>query len=300
MTSVVNGTVTRNGPHAVSGSSSSNENSNTGVLNSTATYTSFQLDNEFAFDFLPTSTWETLEPASNWDTGSSTARPDSRQSLTPVSTPTPRPPSQPDYNSPATTIPAQSPLSHFVAQPSPSVGNPATPASSYTASFNFSPLGSAVGDTAASTNNYHGMEGGGGLDDQKENKIEESIMESGRLRTLLTKPPVSLESNVDNTGTNTADTKNRILIGLLNHQDEDESGRMDNRSSPRGGRGSTSSTSSFTGGGEIKTSTSGGGSGGTAGGNNILLQKVRRGLFFDIILNWIFFINFMFSIPTRQ
>lgn len=256
MTSVVNGTagVSRNGPPPVSsGNSNSGDNSSASNANpltvsansTTATSFSSFLDNDF-IDLLPHSTWE-LEP--QWVE----ARPDSRQSVTPVSTPTPRPPSQPAY-SPATTV-AQSPLQHFVGQQSPSVPNPTTPAPSYSAAFTFSPLGGeSLGfpsmDAAGTPNSE--------TKDSKANVMEEaqSMMEdSGRLRTLLMKPPNSVESAEG------GETKNRILIGLLNHQD-DEEGRQDNRSSPRGSRASMAAGPSDL----AKPS---------APGANILLQKVN-------------------------
>ncbi|KAJ8978181.1 hypothetical protein NQ317_009669 [Molorchus minor] len=83
MTSVVNGT--RNGPPVTPTSDISTTSSNTLLNTNTTTSfaTTFNLDNDFNFDIFPSSTWE-LETAL-----------DSRQSVTPVSTPTPRPPATP-------------------------------------------------------------------------------------------------------------------------------------------------------------------------------------------------------------
>lgn len=98
MTSVVNGsTTTRNGPPAIcSSSSSSNHALLPGTNNNlSSSYTSYSLDNDFNIitnlDFGTNSTWD-LDPP-NWSQEG--ARPDSRQSITPVSTP--RPPSNPSY-----------------------------------------------------------------------------------------------------------------------------------------------------------------------------------------------------------
>ncbi|KAJ8920909.1 hypothetical protein NQ315_015702, partial [Exocentrus adspersus] len=213
MTSVVNGT--RNGPPVCSGGDSSTTSSNNALLNTNTTTsftTAFNLDNDFNFDIFPTSTWE-LE-ATNWQ---ETTRPDSRQSVTPVSTPTPRPPSNPSYSNAPTVV--HSPLaSHFGTQPSPTVPNPSTPANPYGSTFPFSPL---------NEQNYPMEE----QKDTKGNVLEEAAMmaDSNRLRILLTKPP-----NNQADSANEADkSRDRILKELLNQQDEDSS-KMDNRSSPRG------------------------------------------------------------------
>ncbi|KAG5896380.1 hypothetical protein JTB14_009587 [Gonioctena quinquepunctata] len=212
MTSVVNGT--RNGPPPnCSGSDSSTTSSSNATLLNTSnpTFSTFNIDNEFSFnDIFPTSTWE-IETASWQET-----RSDSRHSVTPVSTPTPRPPSNPSYSN-APTVVQSSP---FATQPSPTVPNPSTPANHYPNNFSFSPI---------NDQSYPPMEE---QKDTKANVMEEaSIMsESNRLRNLLMNPP----NNADNNDKN----KDRILKELLNQQDED-SLRNDNRCSPRGlsGRG---------------------------------------------------------------
>lgn len=229
MPSVVNGTRTK-GP----ATSSNNNLLNT---NTTTSFSTLNFENEFNFDIFPTSTWE-LESTSWGD-----ARPDSRQSVTPVSTPTPRPPSAPAYSPVATNV-AQSPLAAFVTQPSPTVPNPATPYGGGT--FSFSPM----------AENSYPMEEQ--KPESKGNVMEEAssmMADSGRLRNLLTKPQNSNESASDAESRN----KNRILKGLLNQQDEDES-RNENRSSPRSVARSMSGPSEM----GVKTS--------SAGGNNMLLQ----------------------------
>ncbi|XP_018571152.1 nuclear receptor coactivator 1 isoform X2 [Anoplophora glabripennis] len=239
MTSVVNGT--RNGPPVCSGGDSSTTTSNNTLLNTNTTTsftTAFNLDNDFNFDIFPTSTWE-LEPTSWQD-----ARPDSRQSVTPVSTPTPRPPSNPSYSNAPTVV--HSPLSHFGTQPSPTVPNPSTPANPYGNTFPFSPL---------NEQNYPMEE----QKDTKGNALEEAVV-SNRLRILLTKPPNNVET------ANEADkSRDRILKELLNQQDED-SNKIDNRSSPRGlmSRGSMMPGPSE----PPKTSTS-------SGNNNMLRQLLN-------------------------
>nr|AYI50060.1 steroid receptor co-activator [Monochamus saltuarius] len=241
MTSVVNGT--RNGPPVCSGGDSSTTSNNTLLNTNTTTSftTAFNLDNDFNFDIFPTSTWE-LE-STNWQD----ARPDSRQSVTSVSTPTPRPPSNPSYSNAPTVV--HSPLSHFGTQPSPTVPNPSTPANPYGNTFPFSPL---------NEQNYPMEE----QKDTKGNVLEEAAMmaDSNRLRNLLTKPP----NNVDTV--NEADkSRDRILKELLNQQDEDSS-KIDNRSSPRGlmSRGSMLAGPSE----PPKTSTS-------SGNNNMLRQLLN-------------------------
>lgn len=163
--------------------------------------------------------------------------------MTPVSTPTPRPPSAPAYSPVATNV-AQSPLAAFVTQPSPTVPNPATPYA--TGTFSFSPI---------AENSFQIEEQ---KPETKANVIEEAssmMADSGRLRNLLTKPQNSTESSSDSESRN----KNRILKGLLNQQDEDES-RNENRSSPRTVARSMSGPSDS----GMKSS--------SAGGNNMLLQ----------------------------
>lgn len=59
-----------------------------------------------------------------------------------------------------------------------------------------------------------------------------TMMDSTRLRNLLTKPPTNA---MDSSSSSDPDTKNkhRILKELLNQQDQDDA-KVDNRSSPRG------------------------------------------------------------------
>lgn len=249
MTSVLNGT--RNGGPASSANDVTNTSTNTTLLNTNSSFTTFPLDSEFNFDIFPTSTWE-LESSTTWNE----TRPESRQSVTSVSTPTPRPPSAPAY-SPAATVP-QSPLAQFVTQPSPTtVPNPPTPANPYSSNFPFSPL---------TESNFQMEE----QKDTKGNVLEESspvTTESGRLRNLLTKPPNSMDSSNDSESKN----KNRILKGLLNQQDEDEN-KNDSRSSPRG-LGNRSGPSDA-----AKVAAAG-------GGNNMLLQVRYVCIVFHYISN---------------
>ncbi|KAL3282539.1 hypothetical protein HHI36_005719 [Cryptolaemus montrouzieri] len=211
MTSVVNGT--RNTAPVGVGSDSSTTSSTNTLLNSNATsYTPFNIDSDFNFDMFPSSTWEL-------DSGWPEPRPDSRQSVTPVSTPTPRPPSNPAF-SPVTSL-AQSPLATFVAQPSPTIPNPSTPANPYNNNFPFSPL---------AEQNYASEE----QKDTKANVLEEAssmMADSNKLRNLLTKPPNN--PVVDSANDHDNRNKNRILKRLLKQQDEDDC-RNDNRTSPRG------------------------------------------------------------------
>lgn len=227
LTGVVNGT--RNGASINTVNENSTTSSNNSSLlntNTTSFSSNFQMENDFGFDnIFPTSTWD-LE-----STGWNETRPDSRQSVTPVSTPTPRPPSNPSY-SPATTV-AQSPLAHFVTQPSPTVPNPSTPADPYNSTFAFGSL---------TDQNYQMEE----QKDTKANVLEDtSMVDSARLRNLLTKGN---------------DNKDKILKDLLSQSDEDS--RIDNRSSPRGlMRPSMPGPSE-----PPKTSSS------SSGGNNMLLE----------------------------
>ncbi|XP_045471879.1 nuclear receptor coactivator 3 isoform X3 [Harmonia axyridis] len=131
MTSAVNGS--RNTTAVgVCSDNSTTSSSNTLLNSNSASYTTFNIDNDFNFDMFPSSTWEL--DSTSWPE----PRPESRQSTTPVSTPTPRPPSNPAF-SPVNSM-AQSPLAGFVAQQSPTIPNPSTPANSYNNSFSFSPL----------------------------------------------------------------------------------------------------------------------------------------------------------------
>lgn len=233
MTSVVNGTV-RNGPPL----SQSNENSTTtsstsnSLLNPNSSFNTFHLDGDY-FDLFPTSTWEL--DGNNWQ---ETTRPDSRHSVT---TPTSRPPSNPSYSN-APTVVQNSP---FQTQPSPSVPNPATPAAYGGTSFPFSPL---------EEQNYSMEE----PKDTKANVLEEATMleSSNKLRILLTGPQ--------------SDNRDRILKELLNRKDDD-TGRNDNRQSPRG----MMNRPSMPGPSEPPQSTNS-----SSGGNNMLLQVSEvRGIF---------------------
>ncbi|XP_044752396.1 nuclear receptor coactivator 2 isoform X4 [Coccinella septempunctata] len=212
MTSAVNGS--RNTAPVGVGSDNSTTSSTNTLLNTTsATYTTFNIDNDFNFDMFPSSTWEL--DSTSWQE----PRPESRQSNTPVSTPTPRPPSNPAF-SPVTSL-AQSPMASFVAQPSPTIPNPPTPANSYNNNFSFSPI----------TEQNYAMEE---QKDSKVNVLEEAtsmMSNSTKLRSLLSKPPNT--PVVDSANDNDSRNKNRILKGLLNQQDDDDC-RNDNRTSPRG------------------------------------------------------------------
>lgn len=89
MTSIVNGagTPSRNGPLAIAEAPPSSSASTGTMMQSSSSggpFTPEFLDNDFPSLDFPSTTWD-LEPA--WH---DTARPNSRQSLTPVSTPTPR------------------------------------------------------------------------------------------------------------------------------------------------------------------------------------------------------------------
>ncbi|XP_018329075.1 nuclear receptor coactivator 1 isoform X3 [Agrilus planipennis] len=245
MTSVVNGTTPRSGPPPTTSTSDPASTSANSAFSTSSSFNTFPLDNDFNFDF-PTSTWD-LDSTTWGET-----RPESRQSITSVSTPTPRPPSAPAY-SPAATV-AQSPLAQFVPQPSPTtVPNPPTPANPYSSTFPFSPIPDP---------NYPVEE----QKDTKANVLEEAshmMAESGRLRNLLTKPP---NSNDNNTANNDNDNKNKntILKELLNKPDEDES--KNNRGSPRGMANRTPMSSGSS---ETPKSSSG-------GGNNMLLQLLNE------------------------
>lgn len=265
MPSVMNGT--RNGvptgrysgsTTAVSdGSSSGAISNNTLTSNANTSYNPFVLpNNELEFDFLPTSTWMELG-TSNWN--DATSRPDSCQSVTPVSTPTPRPPSAPVY-SPAPP-PMQSP---FAAQPSPSAPNPPTPANNpFGNSFPFSPLPES------------GFPVDEPLKDSKENVMEEAsaMADSGRLRNLLTKPPASSTDSSNDEVRN----KHRILKDLLN-QEDDEDKRIENRASPRGlvgGRSNNVPGQSSGSGSSAGQTTASGSSDQPKHANNMLLRVIN-------------------------
>lgn len=204
MTSVMNGA--RNGV-ANRFQSSTSTSGDTGVstalsLNTTTSFNTYT-DLDFG-DLFPHSTWGDLE-TNTWET----PRPDSCQSLTPVSTPT-RPPSAPVYSPAPPALP-----SPFTAQQSPSAApNPPTPANPYSNSvptFPFSPL---------QESSYPVEE----KPDTKENVMQES----GRLRTLLLKPPASASDST----TDAESSKNQILKNLLDQEDEEEK-NVDRGTSPR-------------------------------------------------------------------
>ncbi|KAB0798164.1 hypothetical protein PPYR_09157 [Photinus pyralis] len=242
MTSVLNGT--RNGAPSSTANDVTNTSVNSALLNTNSSYTTFPLDSEYNFDIFPSSTWE-LDSSTNWNE----TRPESRQSVNSVSTPTPRPSSASAY-SPVPNV-AQSPLAPFVTQPSPTaVPNPPTPANPYSSNFPFSP---------GTESNFQMEE----PKDTKANVLEEAstmMAESGRLRNLLTKPPNSMDSSSDSENKN----KHRILKGLLNQQDDDES-KNENRSSPRGIGVRASLPVSLE---AVKNA--------NAGGNNMLLQLLNE------------------------
>lgn len=208
MTSVMNGA--RNGvanrfttPTTTAGDASA---STALTLNPNTSFNTFSLPNaELDFgDLFPHSTWGDLEPNA-W---AETTRPDSCQSITPVSTPT-RPPSAPNYSPAHQTLP-----SPFTAQQSPSAPNPPTPANPYNSvnNFPFSPI---------QENSYP-------VEEQKDSK-DNVLQESGRLRNLLLKPPVSASDS-----TSDADqSKNQILKNLLDQEDEDDKNIETRGASPR-------------------------------------------------------------------
>lgn len=219
MTSVMNGA--RNGVATSRFTPQTGDSTaNALTLNSSSSFNSFSLGgNDLDFgDLFPTSTWGELEPTSWTDP----VKPDSCQSITPVSTPTPRPPSAPVYSPAAPTLP-----SPFTAQPSPTaVPNPPTPANPFASTFPFSPLAEP---------NFP-------VDEPKQESKEHVLEESGRLRNLLLKPPVSTS------GDSTADSderskQNQILKNLLNQEDDEEKNSENRGTSPRGGLASASRSS---------------------------------------------------------
>lgn len=225
MTSVVNGT--RNGP-LVNTNNDSHPISLNNSLNSTNSQIfsapPFLIDNDIGVDI--SSTWGDISWLENHQ--------DSRQSVTPGSTPTPRPPSAPTYSPGG---PGQSPITTpFVPQPSPTVPNPSTP---FTISqFNFSP------DPTFPIEEQK---------DTKANILDETsnmMADSGRLRNLLTKPPNSVES-ADSDNKN----KHKILKGLLNQPDDDEN-MNETRNSPR--TSNLNHRNSIPGPSDSKSNTSGG------------------------------------------
>lgn len=217
MTSVVNGTTTRNGGAPVSsGSESSTTSTNNTLLNTNSGTFTFQLDNDFGFDMLTPSTWEL--DSTTW----AETRPDSRQSVTPVSTPTPRPPSASAY-SPATTV-AQSPMQQYVTQPSPTVANPSTPANPYNNTFSFSPIGDNY-QVEEQQQQHQQQQQQQQQKDAKANVMNESS-DSNKLRNILSQPRNPVETG------NSEDKKHTILKGLLKQPDEDDN-KNDNNNSPR-------------------------------------------------------------------
>lgn len=181
-------------------------------LNTNTTFNTYTLSNtdlDFG-DLFPHSTWGDLE-TNQWDA----TRPDSCQSITPVSTPT-RPPSAPVYSPAPPTLP-----SPFTAQQSPSAApNPPTPANPFSNSvptFPFSPL---------QESSYPVEE----KPDTKDNVMQES----GRLRNLLLKPPASASDSTSDAES----SKNQILKNLLDQEDEEEK-NVDRGTSPRSLMGSS-------------------------------------------------------------
>lgn len=196
MTSVVNGTA-RNGTLSSNNDTTTTSSTSISLLNANSTFNALNWDNDYNLDIFPSSTWE-FDPNNFQDT----PRPDSRHS---VNTPTSRPPSNPSYSN-APTVVQSSP---FQTQPSPSVPNPATPVTYGGTSFPFSPL---------EEQNYPMEE----QKDTKANVLEEAaLMEpsNNKLRILLTEPQ--------------NENRDRILKELLNRKDDD-TGKNDNRQSPRG------------------------------------------------------------------
>lgn len=209
------------GPIPARGGVSSSGFNDTITLNASSSYASFTLNpgdlSLPEFDFFPSSTWDMMNgpdggnPHTPW-----AERPDSRQSLTPVSTPT-RPPSVPGY-SPA--CPCPSPLNPYSVptQPSPAAATP------FANNFPFSPL-----QEQSANSNF--------LEEQKDSK--EGIVDgenssgpsqdSGRLRNLLTKRTSTSEES-EYSEENEARNKHRILKGLLNQDEEEEAPRPASRS----------------------------------------------------------------------
>ncbi|XP_030765336.1 nuclear receptor coactivator 2 isoform X3 [Sitophilus oryzae] len=225
MTSVVNGAgpvVTRNGPSSAGSGSDPTPPSSSGALMqaTAADYTPQYLepDDFNNFDF-PSSTWTDL--GTGW---SEATRSESRQSVTPVSTPTPRPPSNPSYSNTPTVV--QSPLAHFSAQQSPA--NQAQQ-QQQNQNSNFNPF--SLMEDYSEQNCYPVEE----QKDTKANVLEEaaSLADSHRLRILLTNPPTS-SANSNSSSSQQDENRDRILKELLNQQDDDQGNRVDNRSSPRG------------------------------------------------------------------
>lgn len=211
MTSVMNGA--RNGvPTSRFTPQTGDSAANALTLTTSASFNSFSLgSNDLDFgDLFPTSTWGELEPTSWADP----VKPDSCQSITPVSTPTPRPPSAPVYSPAAPTMP-----SPFTAPSPTAVPNPPTPANPYCSTFPFSPLAEP---------NFP-------VDETKPDTKEHVLEESGRLRNLLLKPPVSTSGDSTTTDTDERSKQNQILKNLLNQEDDEEKNSENRGTSPRGG-----------------------------------------------------------------
>ncbi|XP_060517489.1 nuclear receptor coactivator 2-like isoform X3 [Cylas formicarius] len=244
MTSVVNGTggpSPRNSSATTASSAGSDSSSTTSsagggllgssvpvsatsTINSASVFAPTYLDNDFSIDF-PTTTWPDLD--ANWHEAT---RPDSRQSVTPVSTPTPRPPSNPSYSNAPTVV--QSPVGgHYGAQQSPSqqISNQQQQQqqqSSNQTNSSYSPF---------MIEDYSERYSVDEPKDTKANVLEEaaSLADSHRLRILLTNPSSASNSTSMNNSQQDKECHDRILKSLLNQQDEDHSGSLDNRASPR-------------------------------------------------------------------
>ncbi|XP_066143989.1 nuclear receptor coactivator 1-like isoform X2 [Euwallacea fornicatus] len=229
MTSIVNGTgnASRNGPLTIDGAPPSSSASTATMIQSSSSggpFTQEFLDNDFPpndiqlhLDF-PTTTWD-LEPPTWSDAG----RPSSRQSITPVSTPTPRPPSNPSYSNAPTVV--QSPMPHYSAQQSPAANQAQQNQTTNPSFMTFGMMDDFPDQSAFS------------IEDQKDNVkgLEEPVThpEPQRLRSLLTNPPTSTanSSSGNSTTPHQDDNRDRILKELLNQQDDDQTGRMDSRNS---------------------------------------------------------------------
>ncbi|XP_048518470.1 nuclear receptor coactivator 3 isoform X5 [Dendroctonus ponderosae] len=223
MNSIVNGvgTPTRNGPPSIGDSGPPSSSASTASLIQTASSgTNFPtefLDNDFPSLDFPTTTWD-LEPP--WP---ETARPNSRQSLTPVSTPTPRPPSNPSYSNAPTVV--QSPMTHYTTMASP--GQPITANQGQQSQpSNYMLLG--LMEDFSEQPVYP-------VDEQKDTKaLDEPSNHPGpqRLRVLLTNPPTA-NANSSHMNDQQDGNRDRILKELLNQQDDDHGVRMDSRSNAR-------------------------------------------------------------------
>lgn len=208
------------GPFTGRGGVSSTGFNDTITLNASSSYASFTLNpGELSlpeFDFFPSSTWDMMggpdngNPHTPWG-----ERPDSRQSLTPVSTPTPRPPSVPGY-SPA----CPSPLNPYsvATQPSPAAATP------FANNFPFSP----IQEQSANSSFLEEQKDKEGIVDG-ENCGSGPSQDSGRLRNLLTKRTSTSEES-EYSEDSEARNKNRILKGLLNQDEEEETSRPASRS----------------------------------------------------------------------